>query len=102
MSDGISYPAFGTEKVWCCVCTGSGKVPRRKWFRTKAVDCDVCEGTGEREIIMARNLSDADKAYVRASAVTGTLGLLRPAPLTFGDILGFSSRDLGGALNRFW
>lgn len=60
---------FTVERVHCCVCDGIGKVPRLLFWKR---DCSVCEGTGKRRILIANNMSEADKWLVRSSAISGS------------------------------
>ncbi len=64
----MEYPEFDVEMVHCHVCHGTGKVPKLIWW-TK--DCSVCQGRGERTILLSRKLSPADKAMVMQSAIYG-------------------------------
>jgi DnaJ-class molecular chaperone len=68
MIGNYKHPRMLVERVHCCVCHGSGLVPRMV-FGKRA--CDVCEGRGERKILIAENLSAADRAMVMKSAITG-------------------------------
>lgn len=55
-------PHFCVERVHCCVCNGSGKVSRLVFWKR---DCSVCDGTGQRQILIGADLSESQKAYVR-------------------------------------
>lgn len=57
-----------TEKVPCRVCNKTGKLPRL-WFWTK--DCGVCDGTGERRIIMDAAFPEHVKSQLRFDATYG-------------------------------
>lgn len=74
-------PQMLVERVHCCVCAGSGSVTR--WVFWKKA-CSVCDGQGKRRILIAANLSPADRAMVLNSAVTGQF----PIHAAFSDWLG--------------
>lgn len=61
---------FIVERVHCCVCNGSGKLPKLI-FWTKP--CEVCDGAGKRMILIHKALSPADMMMVRQLAITGSL-----------------------------
>ena len=67
------------EKVPCCVCAGTGSVPRLHFWKR---DCNVCEGSGQRDIIMDADFPDHIKAQVRMDATFGINRFPRyPSPL---------------------
>lgn len=69
---------FNIEHVFCCVCCGTGKTRQGLFRRLK--DCPVCDGRGERPILIHKNITGADAAMVRASAITGcSLNYARPS-----------------------
>ena len=61
---------FHVERVHCCVCDGSGKVPKLLFWKR---DCNVCDGTGKRQILIHKALTPSDRQMVIDSAVTGSL-----------------------------
>jgi hypothetical protein len=72
------------ERVDCCVCHATGKVPKLL-FWTK--ECPVCEGEGRRKILLHSALSPFDRLMVMESARTGSMNL---SPPTLSEqILGF-------------
>ena len=56
------------EQVPCCVCGSTGKVPKWRFWKR---DCNVCQGTGHRSIVMDRLFPDDIKAMVRQDATYG-------------------------------
>lgn len=78
-----------TERVWCCVCKGSGKL-KKLWFWRR--DCHVCEGSGKRRIFMGANFPDHIKTQIRADAMlsANTYAALRGPGLgnTIANIIG--------------
>lgn len=56
------------EKVPCCVCGRTGKVPRF-WFWER--DCSVCGGSGKRTIIMDADFPEYIKEQLRQEATWG-------------------------------
>lgn len=71
-------PTFTVELVPCYVCGESGKVS--KWVFWQR-DCSACDGTGKRKILIADNLSEADKWMVRSSAIHGSLNYYPQSPV---------------------
>lgn len=65
-----------TERVWCCVCCGTGKVRRLLFWKR---DCHACEGTGRRRIIMDARFPEDIKKRLRYDAMfsANTLAALR-------------------------
>lgn len=55
-----------TERVWCCVCNGSGKVSRLMFWKR---DCPVCDGEGKRPIMMDARFPDDIKRQIRNDAM---------------------------------
>lgn len=56
------------EYVPCCVCRQTGAV--RRWVLFKKT-CPVCEGSGQRKIIMDARFTADERAMVRESAILG-------------------------------
>lgn len=67
---------FHVERVDCCMCGASGRVPKLLFW---SKDCSVCEGTGKRRILISESLSAADADMVRQSALYPSLNYY-PAP----------------------
>lgn len=74
---------FHVERVDCCMCDATGRVPK---FVFWSKDCSVCEGTGKRRILISEKLSPADHEMVMISAITG-MNFSR-APSFLNSILG--------------
>jgi RecJ-like exonuclease len=66
----VNEPQFDVMEVLCCVCHGTGKVPRLWLFKR---DCNVCDGKGERPILVNRSLTPTDRESVIQSAILGFL-----------------------------
>lgn len=80
-------PEFYVERVHCCVCDGSGKLPKLT-FWTK--ECNVCDGTGQRPILLSRKLTAADRGMVVTSATLGSINYMQRRPQDWlGEMLGF-------------
>lgn len=60
---------FEIIDVHCCVCHGSGKVPRLVLFKR---ECPVCDGKGKRPILLARSFTPDIRASVIESAFLGS------------------------------
>ena len=57
-----------TEKVPCFSCGATGKLPRFVFWEK---NCHVCDGTGERRIIMPADLPGDWKEMLRLDATYG-------------------------------
>lgn len=57
-----------TERVWCCVCSGTGQL-RQFLFWKRA--CHICDGTGQRRIIMDERFPEDVKRRLRDDAMFG-------------------------------
>lgn len=68
---------FNIEHVHCCVCDGSGK--KRQGFFHRLKDCPVCDGKGERPIMIHKALSPPDADMVRQSAILGSANYISPS-----------------------
>ena len=64
---------FTVTKVPCCACGATGKVPRLVFWER---DCRLCDGEGERKILIHNALSPADREMVLQSAIIGSANYL--------------------------